>query len=118
MNVIDKIVSGVWLLSHAWGVQFIKYSLVAVAGLLLHMGILAGLVEFAGVHYTLAFMAALPFTFAGKFILDKYWTFTNDTETGVVATIRPSDDRRGRELVAEGMSRRRDPVQGPGGRIE
>ena len=116
MNVIDRIVSGVWLLSHAWGVQFIKYSLVAVAGLLLHMGILAGLVEFAGVHYTLAFMAALPFTFGGKFILDKYWTFTNESD--LEATIRESDTRPGRELVAEGVSRRGDNVPGPGGRIE
>jgi hypothetical protein len=116
MNVIDRIVSGLWLLSHAWGVQFIKYSLVAVAGLLLHMGILAGLVEFAGVHYTLAFMAALPFTFGGKFILDKYWTFTDDTSLG--NTIQHGNDRPGRELVAEGVSRRRDNVPGPGGRIE
>jgi hypothetical protein len=116
MNVIDKIVSGVWLLSHAWGVQFIKYSLVAVVGLLLHMGILAGLVEFAGVHYTLAFMAALPFTFAGKFILDKYWTFTDDTSLG--STIQHDNARSGRELVAEGVFERRDTIQGPGGRIE
>ena len=114
MHVIDKIVSGLWLLSHAWGVQFVKYSLVAVAGLLLHMGILAGLVEFAGVHYTLAFIAALPFTFAGKFILDKYWTFTNDT---LGATLQSGNDRPGRELVAEGVFRRRDNAPGPGGRI-
>tara|TARA_R100000687_G_C6311894_1_gene100828 strand:+ start:23 stop:373 length:351 start_codon:yes stop_codon:yes gene_type:complete len=116
MNVIDRIVSGVWLLSHAWGVQFIKYSLVAVVGLLLHMGILAGLVEFAGVHYTLAFMAALPFTFGGKFILDKYWTFTDGTSLG--STIQHDNARSGRELVAEGVSRRRDTIQGPGGRNE
>jgi hypothetical protein len=117
MNVIDGIVSGVWLLAHAWGVQFVKYTLVALAGLLLHMGILAGLVELAGVHYTLAFMAALPFTFAGKFILDKYWTFTNESES-LGDTIRGRYGRPGRELVVEGVPERRDPVQGPGGRNE
>ena len=116
MTMIDNIVSGLWLLAHAWGAQFVKYSLVAIAGLLLHMGILAGLVEFAGVHYTLAFMAALPFTFAGKFILDKYWTFTNESDLG--DTIRRGNDRPRRELVAEGVSRRGDNVPGPGGRIE
>ena len=116
MTMIDNIVSGLWLLAHAWGAQFVKYSLVAIAGLLLHMGILAGLVEFAGVHYTLAFMAALPFTFGGKFILDKYWTFTNDTSLG--STIQHDNARSGRELVAEGVSRRRDTTQGPGGRNE
>ena len=117
MTIIDNIVSGMWLLAHAWGAQFVKYSIVAVAGLLLHMGILAGLVELAGVHYTLAFMAALPFTFAGKFILDKYWTFTNESKS-LGDTIRGHYGRPGRELVAEGVSKRRDPVQGPGGRIE
>ena len=103
--MIDKIVSGLWLISHVWGVQFLKYTLVAVVGLLLHMGILAGLVEFAGVHYTLAFLAALPFTFAGKFILDKYWTFN---ETDLATTIRESDARPGGELVAEKVPRRGD----------
>jgi hypothetical protein len=117
MNVIDRIVSGVWLLAHAWGVQFVKYTIVALAGLLLHMGILAGLVELAGVHYTLAFLAALPFTFAGKFLLDKYWTFTNESES-LGDTIRNSYGRPGRELVAQGVRERRDPVQRPGGRIE
>ena len=114
--MIDKIVSGLWLISHVWGVQFLKYTLVAVAGLLLHMGILAGLVEFAGVHYTLAFLAALPFTFAGKFILDKYWTFTNESDLG--ATVRESNTRPGRELVAEGVSYHGDKEPGPGGRIK
>jgi hypothetical protein len=116
MTMIDNIVSGLWLLAHAWGAQFVKYSLVAIAGLLLHMGILAGLVEFAGVHYTLAFMAALPFTFAGKFILDKYWTFTDDTSLG--STIQNDNARSGRELVAEGVFERRDTIQRPSGRIE
>ena len=117
MRMIDNIVSGMWLLAHAWGVQFVKYTIVALAGLLLHMGILAGLVELAGVHYTLAFLAALPFTFAGKFLLDKYWTFTNESES-LGDTIRNSYGRPGRELVVEGVLERRDPVQGPGGRIE
>ncbi len=116
MRIIDNIVSGMWLLAHAWGVQFVKYTLVAVAGLLLHMGILAGLVELAGVHYTLAFLAALPFTFGGKFLLDKYWTFTNDTSLG--STIQHDNARSGRELVAEGVFGRRDTTQGPGGRNE
>jgi hypothetical protein len=116
MKIIDNIVSGIWLLAHAWGVQFVKYTIVAVAGLLLHMGILAGLVEFAGVHYALAFMAALPFTFGGKFLLDKYWTFTNGTSLG--NTIQHDNARSGRELVVEGVFERRDTIQGPGGRIE
>ena len=116
MKIVDFIISGMWLMIHAWGVQFVKYIIVALAGLLLHMGILAGLVELAGVHYTLAFLAALPFTFAGKFILDKYWTFTDDASLG--STIQHDNARSGRELVAEGVSRRRDTTQGPGGRNE
>ena len=109
MRTLDNIVSGILLLSHAWGVQFGKYTLVALAGLLLHMGILAGLVELAGVHYTVAFMAALPFTFGGKFLLDKYWTFTNETES-LGNTIRSYNDRSRGKLVVERMPKRCDKV--------
>jgi hypothetical protein len=117
MRVVDFIISGSWLMVNAWGVQFVKYTIVALAGLLLHMGILAGLVELAGVHYTLAFLAALPFTFGGKFILDKYWTFTNESES-LGDRIRISYGRPNRELVVEGVPERCDQVQGPGGRNE
>lgn len=55
--------------------QAVKYSLVGVAGLVLHWAVLTGLVELAGVHYQVAFAVALPFTFTSKFILDKFWTF-------------------------------------------
>jgi putative flippase GtrA len=99
MAIIDNIVSGVWLLIHAWGVQFIKYTLVAVAGLLLHIGILTGLVELVNVHYTLAFLAALPFTFGGKFLLDKYWTFTNESKP-LGKMLRGGHERSGGKLVA------------------
>ena len=117
MRIVDFIISGSWLMLNAWGVQFVKYTIVALAGLLLHMGILAGLVELAGVHYTLAFLAALPFTFGGKFILDKYWTFTNESES-LGDTIRGNYGRPGRELVVEGGPEWCDQVQGPGGRNE
>ena len=55
--------------------QLVKYSIVATFGLILHFFILTGLTELAGLHYTLSFLAALPFTYTGKFLLDKYWTF-------------------------------------------
>ena len=109
MRFIDNIVSGALLLAHAWGPEFVRYTLVAIAGLLLHMGILAGLVELAGVHYTIAFISALPFTFGGKFILDKYWTFTNESES-LGDTLRRNYARSGGELVAERLIERCDKV--------
>ena len=57
-------------------VQLLKYCLVAVFGLFLHLGIIAGLVELAGFHYTVAFITALPLTYTSKFVLDKRWTFS------------------------------------------
>jgi putative flippase GtrA len=56
-------------------VQFTKYSIVAGIGLGIHLGIIAGLVELGGLHYTVAFLSALPITFGVKFTLDKHWTF-------------------------------------------
>ena len=75
MVAVDNVHATIMLLWTAYGRQFLKYSLVAVFGLLLHLAILSGLVELAGFHYTAAFLSALPFTFAGKFLLDKRWTF-------------------------------------------
>ena len=75
MVAVDNLFSAAMLLWTAFGKQFIKYSVVAFIGLLLHLGILSGLVEFAGIHYTLAFICALPFTAAGKFLMHRSWTF-------------------------------------------
>jgi putative flippase GtrA len=71
----DTIHATVMLLWTAYGWQFVKYCAVAMLGLLMHLGILSALVELLNLHYTVAFLAALPFTFASKFLLDKTWTF-------------------------------------------
>jgi len=60
--------------------QFAKYATVAALGLFLHLGIIAGLVEWANFHYTLAFISALPVTYVTKFTLDKLWTFREKGE--------------------------------------
>ena len=65
------------------GKQFVKYAMVATFGLVLHFTILTGLTELAHFHYTLSFLAALPFTFGTKFLLDKYWTFRNQPGGGL-----------------------------------
>jgi len=75
MVAVDNIHATIMLLWTAYGKQFAKYCSVAVLGLLLHLAILSGLVELAGFHYTAAFLSALPFTFASKFLLDRGWTF-------------------------------------------
>ena len=75
MVMIDNAHATFMLLWTAYGKQFFKYCLVAVFGLALHLAILSALVELANFHYTAAFVSALPFTFAGKFLLDKRWTF-------------------------------------------
>lgn len=55
--------------------QLCRYCTVAALGLILHLGLIALLVEIAGVHYTIAFLVVLPITFFSKFLLDRYWTF-------------------------------------------
>ncbi|MCK5641344.1 MAG: GtrA family protein [Gammaproteobacteria bacterium] len=75
MVALDNTVATVMLFWHVYGRQFIKYILVAFFGLLLHLGILSGLVELAGIHYTIAFVLALPFTAASKFLMHRSWTF-------------------------------------------
>ena len=113
MTMIDNIVSGTWLLIHAWGVQLLKYS----AGLVLHMGILAGLVEFAGIHYTLAFMAALPCTLGAKFLLNQYW-WTYFGQKRLETKLPDGDDGPLRELVAQGLSTGGYNPPGSSGRYE
>ena len=75
MVAVDNIHAIVMLLWTVFGKQFIKYIVVAGVGLLLHIAILSGLVELTGLHYTLAFICALPFTAASKFLLHRSWTF-------------------------------------------
>jgi putative flippase GtrA len=57
--------------------QLVKYCIVAVIGIFLHLGLIAAYIEIVGLHYTGAFIASLPFTFLAKFACDKYWTFKN-----------------------------------------
>ena len=75
MVMVDNAHATFMLLWTDYGKQFLKYTAVAIFGLGLHLAILSTLVELAGFHYTAAFLSALPFTFAGKFLLDKKWTF-------------------------------------------
>ncbi len=55
--------------------QFLKYACVATLGMGLHFAILTSLTELTGLYYWASFLAALPFTYTVKFLLDKYWTF-------------------------------------------
>lgn len=75
MVAIDNAFATAMLLWKVYGRQFTKYVVVALIGLLLHLGILAGLVELVHLHYTVAFVLALPFTAASKFLMHRSWTF-------------------------------------------
>ena len=75
MVAVDNMHAMMMLLWTAYGKQFFKYVVVAIFGLLLHLSILSGLVELVGLHYTIAFLCALPFTAAGKFLMHRSWTF-------------------------------------------
>ena len=75
MVAVNNVHATIMLLWAAFGRQFIKYTVVALLGLLLHLGILSALVELAGLHYTVAFLSALPFTAASKFLMHRSWTF-------------------------------------------
>ncbi len=55
--------------------QMFRYACVGGAGLCLHLGSTTFLVEVWDVPYTIAFFGGLPFTYTGRFLLDKYWTF-------------------------------------------
>jgi len=75
MVAVDNFHATAMLLWNAYGKQFMKYSIVALLGLVLHLGILSALVELVGIHYTIAFVLALPFTAASKFLMHRSWTF-------------------------------------------
>jgi len=75
MVVMDNVHATFMLLWTAFGKQFIKYAVVAGLGLVLHLAILSALVELTGLHYTVAFICALPFTAASKFLMHRSWTF-------------------------------------------
>jgi putative flippase GtrA len=75
MVAVDNFHAIVMLLWNAYGKQFLRYTVVAILGLFLHLGILSALVELVGIHYTIAFVLALPFTAASKFLMHRSWTF-------------------------------------------
>ena len=75
MVALDNAHAAAMLLWTAYGKQFTKYVVVALIGLLLHLGILAGFVELGNIHYTVAFVLALPFSAASKFLMHRSWTF-------------------------------------------
>ena len=75
MVALDNAHATAMLLWNVYGRQFTKYVVVALIGLLLHLGILTGLVELVHIHYTVAFVLALPFSAASKFLMHRSWPF-------------------------------------------
>ena len=75
MVALDNAHATAMLLWNVYGRQFTKYVIVALVGLLIHLGLLSGLVEVTGIHYAVAFVLALPFTAASKFLMHRSWTF-------------------------------------------
>jgi putative flippase GtrA len=79
----------------AW--QVVKYALVGLWGVALHLAIIALCINLFGLPYWVGFIAALPFTYSSKFLLNKFWTFGGwkawrgapDTELAEARQTRP-----------------------------
>ncbi len=77
---------GSYVRKSLWSPRFVKFGLVGGTGIVVNMGSLYLLTEFAGIRYFLASLIAIELSILSNFSINLVWTWKDRSESGAVWT--------------------------------